>query len=146
MSLRQAELNQSITLKCPLYVWIMSISSFVLNSLFRLTVSKSPHEVTIMVKAFPWHDAIMSYHDLCIHINRHQCPHYSDVIMSAIVFQVTGELSVYSTVCSGASKKTSKPRITGLCTGNLPVTGEFPAQRASDAENASIWWRHHDKR
>ena len=25
-----------------------------------------------------------------------------------------------------------------------PVTGEFPAQRASYAENVSIWWRHHD--
>ena len=23
-------------------------------------------------------------------------------------------------------------------------TGEFPAQRASNAENVSIWWRHHD--
>ena len=42
------------------------------------------------------------------------------------------------------SKKTSKLRVTGLCGGNSPVTGEFPAQRASDAENVSIWWRHHD--
>ena len=25
-----------------------------------------------------------------------------------------------------------------------PVTGEFPAQKASDAENIPIWWRHHD--
>ena len=23
-------------------------------------------------------------------------------------------------------------------------TGEFPAQRASNAENVPIWWRHHD--
>ena len=42
------------------------------------------------------------------------------------------------------SKKTSKLRVTGLCVGNLPVTGEFPTQRASNAENVSIWWRHHD--
>ena len=41
------------------------------------------------------------------------------------------------------SKKTSKLRVTGLCEGNSPVTGEFPAQRASDAENVFIWWRHH---
>ena len=27
---------------------------------------------------------------------------------------------------------------------NSPVTGEFPAQMASNAENISIWWRHHD--
>ena len=36
------------------------------------------------------------------------------------------------------SKKTSKLRVTGLCEGNSPVTGEFPAQRASNAENVFI--------
>ena len=41
------------------------------------------------------------------------------------------------------SRKTSKLRVTGLCEGNSPVNGEFPAQRASNAENVSIWWRHH---
>ena len=40
------------------------------------------------------------------------------------------------------SKKTSK--LTGLCVGNSPVTGEFSAHRANNAENASIWWRHHE--
>ena len=43
------------------------------------------------------------------------------------------------------SKKTSKLRVTGLCAGNSPGTGEFSAQMASYAENVSIWWRHHDK-
>ena len=38
------------------------------------------------------------------------------------------------------SKKTSELCVTGLCDGNLPVTCEFSAQRASDAENVSIWW------
>ena len=42
------------------------------------------------------------------------------------------------------SKKTSKLRVTGLCAGNSPGTGDFPAQMASYAENVSIWWRHHD--
>ena len=41
------------------------------------------------------------------------------------------------------SKKTSKLRVTGLCEGNSPGTGEFPAQMASNAENVSIRWRHH---
>ena len=41
------------------------------------------------------------------------------------------------------SKKTSKLCATGLCVGNSQVAGEFPAQRASNAENVSIWWRHH---
>ena len=41
------------------------------------------------------------------------------------------------------SKKTSKLRVTGLCEGKSPGTGEFPAQIASNAENVSIGWRHH---
>ena len=42
------------------------------------------------------------------------------------------------------SKKTSKLRVTGLCGGNSPETGQFPAQRANNTENVSIWWRHND--
>ena len=42
------------------------------------------------------------------------------------------------------SKNISKLRVTGLCGGNSPATGEFPAQRASNAENVFIWWRHYD--
>ena len=41
------------------------------------------------------------------------------------------------------SKNASKLRVTGLLCGEFTVTGEFPAQRASNAENFSIWWRHH---
>ena len=44
------------------------------------------------------------------------------------------------------SKKTSKLRVTGLCAGNSLWTGEFYAQMASNAENVSISWRHHDFR
>ena len=64
--------------------------------------------------------------------------------MSLMASQITNLAIDYSTVYSGAeSKKTSKLRVTGLCAGNSPGTGEFPAQMASDAENVSIWWRHH---
>ena len=41
------------------------------------------------------------------------------------------------------SKKTSNLRVTALCAGHSPGTGEYPAQMASNAENVSIWWRHH---
>ena len=37
------------------------------------------------------------------------------------------------------SKRTSKLRVTGLCEGNSPVTGELTELRASDAKNVSIW-------
>ena len=41
------------------------------------------------------------------------------------------------------SKKNIKvPRHWPLC-GEFTVAGEFPAQRDSNVENASIWWRHH---
>ena len=35
-------------------------------------------------------------------------------------------------------------RVTGLCEGNSSVTGEFPTQRASNAEQVPILWRHHE--
>ena len=52
---------------------------------------------------------------------------------------------VCSTVWSGADqlKKTPKLRAAGLCQGNPPITAGFPWQRASNAVNVSIWWRHH---
>ena len=43
----------------------------------------------------------------------------------------------------GRRQKTSKLRVTGLCAGNSPVSAEFPAQRTSNAEYVSIWWRHY---
>ena len=67
-----------------------------------------------------------------------------DVIMIAMASQITGLTVVDSTVYSRRrSKKTSRLRAIGLCTGNSPVTGEFPAQRASNAENIYTLWRHH---
>ena len=68
----------------------------------------------------------------------------TDVIMGTIASQITSLTIVYSIVYSDADqKKISTLRVTGLCAGNSPETGEFPAQMASNAENVSIWWRHH---
>ena len=58
--------------------------------------------------------------------------------MGATASQNTSLTIVYSTVYSDADKK-SKFRVTGLCAGNSPGTGEFTAQMASNAENVSIW-------
>ena len=71
---------------------------------------------------------------------------YGDVIMTAMASQITSLTIVYLTagLFGRRSKKTSKLRVTGLCHRNSPVTGELPAQRASNAENASISWRHHE--
>ena len=49
-----------------------------------------------------------------------------------------------SRLCRQRSKKTSKLCITGLCAGNSPEAREFRTQMASNVENVSIWWCHHD--
>ena len=64
--------------------------------------------------------------------------------MGAIASQITSLTIVYSIVIQTQIKENTKLRVTGLCAGNSPGTGEFPAQMASYAENVSIWWRHHD--
>ena len=65
--------------------------------------------------------------------------HYNDVTMGSMASQITSLTIVYSAVY----KKTSKLCVTGLCDGNSPESDEFPVQMASNAENVSIWWRHH---
>ena len=65
--------------------------------------------------------------------------HYNDVIMTAMSSQITSLKIVYSILYSRRiSKTTSKLRVTGLCAGKSPVTGEFPAQRATNVENVFI--------
>ena len=72
--------------------------------------------------------------------------YYNDVMMSAMASQITSLTIVYSSVYSGGNqRKHKKLRVTCLCEGNSPVTGEFPAQKASNAGNVSIWLRHHDR-
>ena len=55
--------------------------------------------------------------------------HYRVVIMSAMASPIIRVSIVCSTVCSGLhEKEKSKLRVAGICEGNSPVTGEFPAQ------------------
>ena len=68
--------------------------------------------------------------------------HYNDVIMSEMASHQPHDC-LLNRLFRRRSKKISELRVTGLCEGNSPVTGEFPAQSASNAENVSIWWRHH---
>ena len=64
--------------------------------------------------------------------------HHSDVIMGGWRLKSpTSPLFVYSTVYSGADQRKHES------SGNSLVIGEFPAQMASDGENAFIWWRRH---
>ena len=58
--------------------------------------------------------------------------------MSTMASQITSLMIVYSTVYSGADQRKHQSSASLAL-----VTGEFPLQRATNAENASIWWRHH---
>ena len=88
-----------------------------------LDFSNDPAEMTVQNSLqFPllWHH---NERDGVLHHRRHDC--------------------LLNRLFRRRSKKTSKVRVTGLCEGNSPVTGEFPAQRASNGENVSICWRHY---
>ena len=64
--------------------------------------------------------------------------------MGTVASQITSLTIVYSTVYSGADQRKHQSYASlALCAGNSPVTGEFPAQMASNAEKVSMWWRHH---
>ena len=63
--------------------------------------------------------------------------------MGTVAPQMTSLTIVYSTVIQAQMIENIKAlRHWPLC-GEFTGTGEFPAQRASNAENVSIWWRHH---
>ena len=60
--------------------------------------------------------------------------HYNDVIVSAMASHQWRLDGLLNRMLRRSSKKTSKLRVTGLCDGNSPVTGEFPSQRVSNTE------------
>ena len=64
--------------------------------------------------------------------------------MTTIASQITSPTIVYSIVYSDADQRKHQSSTSlAFSVGNSPVIGEFPAQKASNTENASIWWRHH---
>ena len=71
-------------------------------------------------------------------------PLYYEVIMSAMASKNhQPDNCLLNRLFRRRSKEASRLRVTGLWEGISPVTGEFPVQRANNAENVSIWWRHH---
>ena len=64
--------------------------------------------------------------------------------MGAMASQITSSRLFTQPFIQAQIKENIKaPRHWPLC-GEF--TGEFPAQMASNAENVSIWWRHHENR
>ena len=95
-----------------------------MDSCWRVVFILTPQTYGCCRGCIPW--SLLWRHNWCDGVSNHQ-PH--DCLLNRLFRR--------------RSKKTSKLRVTGFCAGNSPVTGEFPAQMASNAENVSIWWRHH---
>ena len=64
--------------------------------------------------------------------------------MSTMASKITSVSIVTQQIVPTHIKENVKLRVTDLCEGKSPVTGRIPAQKASDAENVSIWWRHRE--
>ena len=93
-----------------------------------------------------------------VYISRIQHPRNVCMISSLIIFRSITVTSwwVRWRLKSPASRLLTQPFIQakikenikalrhGLFEGNSPVTVEFRTQRVSNAENVSIWWRHHE--
>ena len=63
--------------------------------------------------------------------------HYSDVIMGTMASQITRLTIIYSTDYSGADQRKHQSSAS-ILRRNSPVTDEFPALMASNAENISL--------
>ena len=60
--------------------------------------------------------------------------------MNALAYQITSLTIVYSTVYLDADQRKHQSSTSlAFVRGTHRGTGEFPAQRASNAENVSIW-------
>ena len=68
---------------------------------------------------------------------------YSDAIMSAMTSQITGVSIVCSTFCSDADQRKHQSFASLALVRGIHRWLVVPSQRTSNAENVSIWWRHH---
>ena len=64
--------------------------------------------------------------------------------MGAMTSQITSLTIVYSTVYSGADQRKHESFASLAFVGGIHRWRWIPAQMSSNAENVSIWWRHHD--
>ena len=109
---QQSRLPSRVKYPCYVYV-VITFDQQIFHSFF-VCVILIPRDINNTSKAFcfaslPWR------HNGRDGVSNHQPRHY-----------------LFNRLFRRRSKKTSKLRVTGLCAGNSPVTGEFPAQIASN--------------
>ena len=86
------------------------------------------------IKQISWHSAYIV-----------MTSHYSDGIMSPMASQITGVSMAYSTVSLGADqRKHQSSALLAFVRGIQRWPVNSPHKKVSNAENASIWWRHYE--
>ena len=70
--------------------------------------------------------------------------HYNDVIMGAIACQITSLTIVFSTVYLDIDQRKYQSSASLAFVRGIHRRPVNSPQMASNAENVSIWWRHHD--
>ena len=144
--------TQQFILDNPGWEMVSQGKSFCINILKMQTVWRPSYTVAQNVVTWPmfeksqvhynissnfyWWYLLQSLPDLMIDFGIH----YSDIVMITMEFQITSITIVYSTVYSGAIRAQIKENI--KAPRHWPLCGEFTGT-ASNAENVSIWWRHH---
>ena len=64
--------------------------------------------------------------------------------MGAMASQITSLTIVSQPFIQAQIKENIKAPRHWPLRGNPPVTGKFPAQRARNTENVSVWWHHYE--
>ena len=64
--------------------------------------------------------------------------------MTTMASQITSLTVVYSSVYSDADQRKHQSSVSLALCEEFTGTDEFPAQKASYADNVSIWWRQHE--
>ena len=130
-----------ITSKRRFDVIIACLLRFVFAGNFTLCNSCNPRFVMrIWTETEIWFSYINS--TLALQMTNHYC----DVKMGAMASQITSLTIAYTTVYSGTDQRKHQSSASLAFVWGIHQWREFPAQMASNAENVSIWWRHHSSR
>ena len=130
-----SQINFDDTIKTPFAVFYQTACPFM----------NEKHRCCPVITMFMKNMILFRFTFRAVHSEHHDwAPHYNDVIMSTMASQITSLTIVYTTVYSGADQRKHQSSASlAFVRGYSPMTGELPAQRASNAGNVSIWWRHH---
>ena len=127
----------------PFMMWTAVLSVWPIQYRFRQMLNHDQHTIYLSPLYLAFESRISLFNFSFFSLHPRCSEHYIDVIMTTVASQITS-LAVFTQLFIQTQMKENikAPHHWPLC-GEFTGTGKFPAQRASYAENVSIWWRHH---